>query len=85
MNYNTIEFLNESDFKRLASVQRATFNQTLAVVTKGLRDFEEPLKLSRADQLLMTLIYWQKGAPSLIRFAHQVSNMPVFDDGHVWL
>jgi hypothetical protein len=29
----------------------------LAVVEKGLRDFGRPTKLSRADQLLMTLMY----------------------------
>ncbi|MFN8427328.1 MAG: hypothetical protein U0X87_13865 [Anaerolineales bacterium] len=38
MNYKTIETLKESDFKRLTGVQRETFNQMLAVITKGLRD-----------------------------------------------
>lgn len=60
MNYNTIELLNERDFKRLTGVQRATFNQMLAVITKGLRDFGRPPKLSRADQLLLTLMYWRE-------------------------
>src|SRR5260221_4574745 len=32
----------------------------LAVVEKGLRDFGRPTKLSRADQLLMTLMYWRE-------------------------
>jgi len=32
----------------------------LAVIEKGLRDFGRPPKLSRADQVLMTLIYWRE-------------------------
>ena len=32
----------------------------LKVVEKGLRDFGRPPKLSRADQLLMTLMYWRE-------------------------
>jgi hypothetical protein len=39
MNYKTIEHLKDSDFKRLTGVQRKTFEQMLAVVKKGLRDF----------------------------------------------
>jgi hypothetical protein len=32
----------------------------LAVIEKGVRDFGRPPKLSRADQLLMTLMYWRE-------------------------
>lgn len=32
----------------------------LAVVEAGLRDYGRPPKLSRADQLLMTLMYWRE-------------------------
>jgi len=32
----------------------------LEVVQKGLRNFGRPPKLSRADQLLMTLMYWRE-------------------------
>ncbi len=32
----------------------------LKVVGKGLRDFGRPPKLNRADQLLMTLMYWRE-------------------------
>jgi len=32
----------------------------LEVVETGLRDFGRPPKLSRADQLLMTLMYWRE-------------------------
>ncbi len=30
------------------------------VIEKGMRDFGRPPKLSRADQLLMTLMYWRE-------------------------
>lgn len=60
MNYKTIKQLKDSDFKRLTGVQRATFEAMLAVITKGLRNFGRPSKLSRADQLLMTLMYWRE-------------------------
>ena len=60
MHYKTIEHLKESDFKRLTGVQRETFDQMLAVIEKGLPDFGRPPKLSRADQLLMTLMYWRE-------------------------
>jgi len=60
MHYETIEQRKDSDFKRLTGVQRETFNQMLAVVEKGLPDFGRPPKLSRADQLLMTLMYWRE-------------------------
>jgi len=60
MRYETIEHLKDTDFKRLTGVQRETFNQMLKVVEKGMREFGRPTKLSRADQLLMTLMYWRE-------------------------
>jgi Helix-turn-helix of DDE superfamily endonuclease len=60
MEYETIKQLKDGDFKRLTGVQRDTFNQMLAVIEKGLRTFGRPPKLSRADQLLMTLMYWRE-------------------------
>ncbi len=60
MNYTTIEHLKDSDFKRLTGVQRKTFEQMLAVIERGLPDFGRPPKVSRADQLLMTLMYWRE-------------------------
>jgi hypothetical protein len=60
MNYTTIEHLKDSDFKRLTGVQRETFEQMLAVIERGLPDFGRPPKVSRADQLLMTLMYWRE-------------------------
>ena len=60
MRYETIEQLKGTDFKRLTGVQRETFGLMLQVVEKGLREFGRPTKLSRADQLLMTLMYWRE-------------------------
>jgi hypothetical protein len=60
MRYETIKELKDSDFKRLTGVQPETFEKMLEVVEKGLRDFGRPPKLSRADQLLMTLMYWRE-------------------------
>ncbi len=41
-------------------VQRDIFNVMLEVIKKNIRDFSHPQKLSRADQLLMTLMYWRE-------------------------
>ena len=60
MYYETIKQLKDSDFKRLTGVQRETFDLMLKVIEKGLRDFGRPTKLNRADQLLMTLMYWRE-------------------------
>jgi hypothetical protein len=60
MRYETIEHLKDSDFKRLTGVQRETFEEMLKIVEKGLGNFGRPPKLSRADQLLMTLMYWRE-------------------------
>ena len=60
MRYETIQKLKDGEFKRLTGVQRSTFEKMLEVVEKGLRDFGRPPKLSRADQLLMTLMYWRE-------------------------
>ena len=60
MRYETVETLKDEEFKRSTGVQRSTFEKMLAVVTTGLRDFGRPTKLSRADQLLLTLMYWRE-------------------------
>jgi hypothetical protein len=60
MRYETIQHLKDTDFKRLTGVQRETFEKMLEVVEKGLRDFGRPTKLNRADQLLLTLMYWRE-------------------------
>ena len=58
MRYETVQMLKDEDFKRSTGVQRKTFEQMRQVVETGLRDFGRPTKLSRADQLLMTVMYW---------------------------
>lgn len=60
MGYETFEHLKDTDFKRLTGVERDTFAEMLEVVEKGLPNFGRPPKLSRADQLLMTLMYWRE-------------------------
>jgi hypothetical protein len=60
MRYETVQRLRDEEFKRSTGVQRSTFEKMLEVVAKGLRDFGRPPKLSRADQLLMTLMYWRE-------------------------
>ena len=60
MRYETIQALKDEDFKRSTGVQRSTFEKMLKVVEAGLRDFGRPPKLGRADQLLMTLMYWRE-------------------------
>ena len=60
MRYETIKHLKDTDFKRLTGVQRGTFEKMRKVIEKGMRDFGRPPKLSRADQLLMTLMYWRE-------------------------
>jgi len=60
MRYETVKTLNAEDFKRSTGVLRNVFEAMLKVVAHGLRDFGRPPKLSRADQLLMTLMYWRE-------------------------
>jgi hypothetical protein len=60
MRYETVQKLKDEDFKRSTGVQRSTFEKMLVVVEQGLRDFGRPPKMSRADQLLMTLMYWRE-------------------------
>ena len=57
MRYETVQKLNDEDFKRCTGVQRNTFEQMLAIVEAGFRNFGRPTTLSRADQLLM---YWRE-------------------------
>ena len=60
MRYENVKLLSNEDFKRCTGVQRSTFEQMLTVVEAGLRNFGRPTALSRADQLLMTLMYWRE-------------------------
>jgi predicted SpoU family rRNA methylase len=60
MRYETVKDLKAEEFKRSTGVQRETFEKMLEVVETGIREFGRPPKLSRADQLLMMLMYWRE-------------------------
>ena len=60
MRYEEIKDWKEPDFKRLTVVKSETFKKMLAVLERDLPNFGRPSKLSRADQLLMTLMYWRE-------------------------
>lgn len=60
MRYETIQNLKNEEFKRCTGVSRKIFEKMLEVVRKGIRDFGRTPKLSRADQLLLTLMYWRE-------------------------
>ena len=60
MRYEDIKIWKDTDFKRLTGVQPKTFAKMLAVLEKEHPNFGRPPKLSRADQLLMTLMYWRE-------------------------
>jgi len=52
--------LRDTNFKRLTGVRHKTFSKMLSVLEKELPNFGRHPKLSRADQLLMTLMYWRE-------------------------
>ncbi len=61
MKYDSVQSLSDEAFKRSTGVQRSTFMKMLEVVGHGLRNFGRPPKLSRPDQLLLTLMmYWRE-------------------------
>jgi hypothetical protein len=60
MRYEVIKNRSDKDFKRLTGVQHAIFKQMVAVLEQEMAQFGRPPKLSRADQLLMTLMYWRE-------------------------
>jgi len=60
MRYEEIKDWKETDFKRLTGVKSETFKKMLIVLERELPTFGRPSKLSRADQLLMTLMYWRE-------------------------
>jgi hypothetical protein len=60
MRYETVKQLKDEDFKRSTGVSRVMFEKMLMVVKAGLRDFGRKPKLSREDQLLLTLMYWRE-------------------------
>ena len=60
MRYEQLQACKPDEFKRLTGVRRETFEQMLATLRSSRREFGRPTKLSRADQLLLTLMYWRE-------------------------
>jgi hypothetical protein len=60
MRYEAIKNYENAKFKRLTGVRKETFAKMLHVLEITLRDFGRPTTLSRADQLLLTLMYWRE-------------------------
>jgi hypothetical protein len=60
MRYEDIKEWKDTDFKRLTGVKHETFKKMLVVLERELPNFGRPSKMSRADQLLMTLMYWRE-------------------------
>ena len=60
MRYEEIKDRNDKDFKRLTGVEHQTFQQMVTVLESELANFGRPPKLSREDQLLLTLMYWRE-------------------------
>ncbi len=60
MRYETAQCLIEEDFKRSTGVERSTFEMMRQVIEQELGNFGRPPKLSRADQLLMTMMCWRE-------------------------
>ena len=60
MRYEEIKDRNDKDFKRLTGVEHQTLKQMVTVLESELSNFGRPPKLSRADQLLLTLMYWRE-------------------------
>lgn len=60
MRYETVKTLKGEDFKRLTGVSREVYEKMLVILKRDLREFGRPPKLNRADQLLMTLMYWRE-------------------------
>ena len=60
MHYMDLQDCNPARFKRLTGVRKETFHQMLATLQQNLRDFGRPPALCRADQLLLTLMYYRE-------------------------
>ena len=60
MRYAEIKDRNDQDFKRLTGVEHRTFKHMVTVLESELPNFGRPPKLGRADQLLLTLMYWRE-------------------------
>ena len=60
MHYTDLQNCHPTQFKRLTGVRRETFHEMLAALHQNLPNFGRPPALSRADQLLLTLMYYRE-------------------------
>ncbi len=60
MRHEKIKNYGNAKFKRLTGVKKETYTMMVNVLESELREFGRPPKLSRADQLLVTLMYWRE-------------------------
>ncbi len=60
MKNESVRVLSDADFKRAVGVQPDIFDIRLEEVKKNIRDFGRPPKLSRTDQVLLTLMCWRE-------------------------
>lgn len=60
MNYENIKDRTDKDFKRLTGVPHDIFKQMAVIIEQASAKFGRPAKLSTADRLLLTLMYWRE-------------------------
>ena len=60
MRYENIKNQTAKNFKRLTGVPRPIFNQMVTVLKQEMSHLGRRPKLSREDQLLLTLMYWRE-------------------------
>ena len=78
MHYTDLQDCNPARCKRLTGVRKETFHEMLAALQHNLRDFGRPPALCRADQLLLTLMYYREYRTQLhIAHAYQISESAV--------
>lgn len=78
MRHDQIKNRKPGEFQRLVGVQPAVFEQMLQAVQEHKSVFGRPCKLSEADQLLLTLMYWREyRTMSHIALAYEVSEPTV--------
>ena len=78
MRYEEIKDRSDTDFKRLTGVEHQTFKKMVAILESEMPNFGRPPKLGRADQLLMTLMYWREYRTQFhIAQAHGISESAV--------
>jgi hypothetical protein len=60
MHYTDLQDCSPTRFKRLTGVSQETFHEILAALHQNLRAFGRAPALSRADQLVLTLMYFRE-------------------------